>query len=592
LGTGVRVGPIGNQTFDPDYAYDSGTVGEKLQGLVTATTYGVPTDGSDAYAALTTFIAAVRTKAAAGGMVSAHIPACAFGRYNVSAQLLFNVSNVIWWIGSPIYSTSTARAHTLLFAYDANQAPAQSLSNVWVMATPGTIIDGNGDNQVFSYTPGDGSINTSTVHFNKVDGFYCKGLRARNGPIDSFSVRQCRKWEVSQCRFSTGSQTQPTFVGNGFSATTDWTTYSATDADTWGGGLVSNCYADLNSAFGMTAFNCTGVKFRDCVSYGNGAGDLSGGGYSYEKSASDTFDAKKRFGGFYNCKALNNKSNGAYIDALGITWDDDCEIDTVTNHTAADPNGIYGNGVVFSLNSDCYAGGKIKNTAKAGVAVFNGSGVTMSITVGADVESAGTNSVYSRGASVLRITSRFQSRSSVSTAIVAGNLGGASYQEGGSSTVIIEGPSIRDSGARAWDIDYVGYVFINDVNGYQQNQVSGSTASEVRNCTLYVLTDNVLADPSGNQAIAFSIPATVAKVVNAGNWGNASASILSNLAVAKVGYGSIDVSSVASLPTAASSAYSRRFVSDATATTYNSVVAGGGANKVPVYSDGANWRIG
>jgi hypothetical protein len=34
------------------------------------------------------------------------------------------------------------------------------------------------------------------------------------------------------------------------------------------------------------------------------------------------------------------------------------------------------------------------------------------------------------------------------------------------------------------------------------------------------------------------------------------------------------------------------FVSDANATTFASVVAGGGANNVPVYSDGTNWRIG
>lgn len=36
----------------------------------------------------------------------------------------------------------------------------------------------------------------------------------------------------------------------------------------------------------------------------------------------------------------------------------------------------------------------------------------------------------------------------------------------------------------------------------------------------------------------------------------------------------------------------RHFVTDATATTFASVVVGGGANKVPVYSDGADWRIG
>lgn len=51
------------------------------------------------------------------------------------------------------------------------------------------------------------------------------------------------------------------------------------------------------------------------------------------------------------------------------------------------------------------------------------------------------------------------------------------------------------------------------------------------------------------------------------------------------------VVAVASLP-AAGTAGRRRFVNDANATTFASVVAGGGANVVPVYDDGTNWRIG
>lgn len=36
----------------------------------------------------------------------------------------------------------------------------------------------------------------------------------------------------------------------------------------------------------------------------------------------------------------------------------------------------------------------------------------------------------------------------------------------------------------------------------------------------------------------------------------------------------------------------RCIVSDATTTTFASVVVGGGSNTVPVYSDGTDWRIG
>ena len=50
---------------------------------------------------------------------------------------------------------------------------------------------------------------------------------------------------------------------------------------------------------------------------------------------------------------------------------------------------------------------------------------------------------------------------------------------------------------------------------------------------------------------------------------------------------------VSGLPSASSvGAGSRAFVTDANATTFASIVASGGSNGVPVYSDGTNWRIG
>lgn len=49
---------------------------------------------------------------------------------------------------------------------------------------------------------------------------------------------------------------------------------------------------------------------------------------------------------------------------------------------------------------------------------------------------------------------------------------------------------------------------------------------------------------------------------------------------------------VSDLPPAADWTGGRVFVTDANATTFASIVAGGGANIVPAYSDGANWRIG
>jgi hypothetical protein len=50
---------------------------------------------------------------------------------------------------------------------------------------------------------------------------------------------------------------------------------------------------------------------------------------------------------------------------------------------------------------------------------------------------------------------------------------------------------------------------------------------------------------------------------------------------------------VADLPSAsASGAGARAFVSNALSPTFGATVAGGGAVKVPVYSDGTNWKVG
>jgi len=50
---------------------------------------------------------------------------------------------------------------------------------------------------------------------------------------------------------------------------------------------------------------------------------------------------------------------------------------------------------------------------------------------------------------------------------------------------------------------------------------------------------------------------------------------------------------VSTLPSAATAgAGARAYVTDSNSTTFNATVAGGGANKIGVISDGANWKIG
>jgi hypothetical protein len=47
------------------------------------------------------------------------------------------------------------------------------------------------------------------------------------------------------------------------------------------------------------------------------------------------------------------------------------------------------------------------------------------------------------------------------------------------------------------------------------------------------------------------------------------------------------------LPTAATvGAGTRAFITDGSTATFGATVAGGGANIVPIYSDGSNWKVG
>lgn len=53
------------------------------------------------------------------------------------------------------------------------------------------------------------------------------------------------------------------------------------------------------------------------------------------------------------------------------------------------------------------------------------------------------------------------------------------------------------------------------------------------------------------------------------------------------------VYTVANLPSAVDLGVgARSFVTDATGPTFGATVVGGGAVKVPVYSDGTNWKVG
>lgn len=136
-------------------------------------------------------------------------------------------------------------------------------------------------------------------------------------------------------------------------------------------------------------------------------------------------------------------------------------------------------------------------------------------------------------------------------------------------------------------------------NDYAIGWRSGAAGSAV-DLTLFRDAANTLALRNGANAQAFNVYNTY---TDASNYERAALTWSSNVAYLRAqnaGTGSARLmvpvtgsTTVASLPSASTAgAGARSFVTDANATTFLSTVAGGGANKVPVVSDGTNWLIG
>jgi hypothetical protein len=117
----------------------------------------------------------------------------------------------------------------------------------------------------------------------------------------------------------------------------------------------------------------------------------------------------------------------------------------------------------------------------------------------------------------------------------------------------------------------VGYNALNALTSGDNNVALGSGAG------------STITNGSNNIVVGQSAQPTSGSVSNQITIGNSSHTVL------RLPF----TVTVANLPSASTvGAGARSFVTDANATTFASIVAGGGANGVPVYSDGTNWRIG
>jgi len=146
----------------------------------------------------------------------------------------------------------------------------------------------------------------------------------------------------------------------------------------------------------------------------------------------------------------------------------------------------------------------------------------------------------------------------------------------------------------------VGYRALNAALTGAGNTGLGSDAlllaTGANNTAIGYLAGNALTTGSNNTVIGHDADVSSATVSNEVTLGNSSVTsfripgLTLTFSVKYFNHGTL---TVATLPAAATAgAGARAFVTDANATTFASIVAAGGANGVPVYSDGTNWRIG
>lgn len=442
-----------------------------VAGLSATSYHDEAADGNNIRPALIKAIAAIK----AGAPSTLTIPYRA-GGWTVSSQVLFDLSNFTLILDGDVTLTSTTRQKTFLFAYDVNQQPAQALHNVSLYGN-GHVVDGNGAAMTFSYSHGDGSDNDSAIRFNYVDNVYVERVHSTNGPIDSFSLRQCRNWLIRKCIFSNSKE------DNGFSATTDWPGYTYGDLDTYGWGAAEDCLAYDNQDLGMTAYNCSGVWFTRCESHDNG------GGFSYEDNNAAP-NIKRYDGGFRSCHAYNCPERGWYVDADGVSLDDDCKSWNIRGYVGTDTAGFFGNGVVFSNARYGRIGGTHTNNARYGAAIFNGSGHLLDITVTGRFNDNDSTGLYARGIDRLEVTPQAEFMrnglvlvdGSYGRGIDISNSGGSTYLQD-TGFVKIVGATAGGNGLGAIKIQYVKEISIDGVQAPENCQMAADRGIDLYNAS-------------------------------------------------------------------------------------------------------------
>jgi hypothetical protein len=124
----------------------------------------------------------------------------------------------------------------------------------------------------------------------------------------------------------------------------------------------------------------------------------------------------------------------------------------------------------------------------------------------------------------------------------------------------------------------------------------GAVTTGANNTAIGMQAGDSLTTGSNNTVIGYDADVSAVGVSNEITLGNSSVTSLRvpgltlTAGLKWINNGTQTVAALVAAGTAGAGA--RAVVTDANATTFHAIVAGGGANVVPVFSDGTNWRIG
>jgi hypothetical protein len=250
-------------------------------------------------------------------------------------------------------------------------------------------------------------------------------------------------------------------------------------------------------------------------------------------------------------------------------------------------------GVTIKTDDNIFASFDLSK--EVGVAVgLGGSGVATNIAVGdtaLDTNTTGANNT-AVGYNALTANTDGVQNTAVGSQALDANTGGDYNTAVGYDALSAVSTSNYSTG--------LGYRAINAATTNGGNTGVGADAlllaTGSNNTAVGYAAGNSLTTGSNNTVIGYDADVSSATVSNEVTIGNSSVTLMRapgltmTVGLKWINNGTQTVAALVAAATAGAGA--RAVVTDASATTFHSIVAGGGANVVPVFSDGTNWRIG